>query len=533
MRNNYAILILFFLSLQFFFSNTIYSKPAYKEVTILGLRVFEKNAIIKRFKLQRLKKNRKHFRILTWRINRYYHRKGYLLARTYLVEETADTLKFYIDEGRLGKVIYLGLGSVDTLKIKYDFSLKKRTYNKLIIDSEVRRLKKKYNFKDVHVEIIPVKNYDESLFQLDREFNFPFVGPSQLPFFDKYGHRYDLEIHFLKKSGASEGFSYGFKTSYSKGLIPRAQYVFPNLFAVNDKLLIGSSFGIFYGLDLNFKEKPYWTFVEAHTRYHFPPTLKDIFTPRIKASGYRSRSSRQDIGLSKYEYLKLDGTLSPGITLLRQLKLFFGYGGEKVFIYESEANPDATYIANVEEHVDYWNYFEFETAVNFKLWTLKRTIQRRVNVIYKIYLNGETFNELFLRGKFDYEFKNFDVYDFAFEYARVWDSPPFYHEVSVDNSCFKGFMGKSFHSRHLLRVGNEYRFSVYRDYIFTGLFCDGVWFKGSGYDLYGDQYGIVAGIAGHIIYLDQFEFNIYFGRDYLFSTEESQNNIYLKFRKKW
>ena len=69
--------------------------------------------------------------------------------------------------------------------------------------------------------------------------------------------------------------------------------------------------------------------------------------------------------------------------------------------------------------------------------------------------------------------------------------------------------------------------------LYLGLFLDLVRFKGSGYDLSGYQHGIAAGIAGHIIFLDQFEFNIFFGKDYLYSTGESQYNIYMNARKKW
>ena len=119
------------------------------------------------------------------------------------------------------------------------------------------------------------------------------------------------------------------------------------------------------------------------------------------------------------------------------------------------------------------------------------------------------------------------------DYTKILKHPPFYHEEGVSNSRFRGFMGDSYHSRKLIiRTSNEYMISIYRDFIYGGLFLDMTHFKGSGYDLSGNQYGFVTGISGHFIFLDHFEFNIYYGRDYLFSTNETNPNIYFELQKK-
>ena len=45
--------------------------------------------------------------------------------------------------------------------------------------------------------------------------------------------------------------------------------------------------------------------------------------------------------------------------------------------------------------------------------------------------------------------------------------------------------------------------------------------------------GLAAGLAGHFLVFDQFEFNIYYGPDYLFSDGSSQMNLSFDLRKKW
>lgn len=505
-----------------------------KDIYISGLKIYNERDIIKRFRLDRLAAGRNHFRRIEWKINSFYHQSGYLLARVYLIRETDSELYLFIDEGLLEKVVFYGLNSIDTLKIKYNFRLKYKIYNKFAVDRETEKLKKKYGFKKVYAILKPTRNYEDSLFQLDREFDIPIIGPSQLPSFKKYGSRFMLEIHCVRHSRDSVGFSYGFKTSYTKGLIPYLRYQYPSIFFADDKFEIGGSIGLFYGLDLNFSERPKWTFMEIYSRYYFPPTLKEYFTPRVSAKGYRSRTSRIDIGLSRYDYLMVDGVLSPGITLFRSLKIYTGYGGEKVYIFESEKEPDAAYMVDINEHVDFWNFIEFETGLDIIPWTLKMTIQKVFRISYRYYFNNNAvFHDLTINGSEAIELKNFDIYNLDMEYKRVWNNPPFYHEEPVDSSEFKGFMGKSYYSRNIFKISNEYRISLYRDFLFLGFFIDISCFEGSGYDLEGVQYGVVSGVGGHIIFLDQFEANLYFGKDLLFSKEESQYNIYASVHKKW
>jgi hypothetical protein len=131
------------------------------------------------------------------------------------------------------------------------------------------------------------------------------------------------------------------------------------------------------------------------------------------------------------------------------------------------------------------------------------------------------------------ERENFDMLSIKTNNVLLSHSAPFYYEESVESQTFKGFQGKSYHTKKITRLSASYRFSLYRDYLFAGIFTDGTVFEGSGYDLSGIQKGIAGGVSGHVIFLDQFEFNIYWGKDYLFENSESNYNIFFDFEKKW
>ncbi len=296
---------------------------------------------------------------------------------------------------------------------------------------------------------------------------------------------------------------------------------------------VGASTGIYYGLDLNFAGLPQIKFMEAHSKYNFTPTLQDYFVPVLKGSVYNSRASRTDLGLRSYNYTLVRATGDPGIVLLKKLKLYAGYGGEKAYIFDSSVDPESTRHVSIERGTDYWSIFEAEAVLDLIPWTLKSTLERKFVLTYNYYFNGISFNELTFKGDANFEFENFNLYDFHVDTSKLWGDVPFYHEVGVDGEYFKGLLGKSYHTHRIVRLSNEYRISLYRDFIFGGVFADGTWFRGSGYDLNGGQYAGVSGISGHFLILDQFEFNIYYGKDYLLPEKTSQMNLYFNLKKKW
>lgn len=522
------------LLLSFIFNTPCSAVQKYKEVNIHGLKINNEQFLKTYLDLERLSTQKKHFKTTAKKINRFYHLGGFILAKTYLIEETPEKLTLLVDEGRLQRIVFLGLNSIDTLRMKYYFHLPKRIYNINTVQNETQRLKKEYKYKDVEFSLKPAEKGDLAFFQLDKEFDLPLLGKARLPFFGEITSRYNLEIIFVSKPlSESDTLSYGLRTSYKKGFIPEIEYYIPSFFMKKDSLTIGSSTGILYGFDFKFNELPKWTFLEAHSDYNFPPAFEDYFTPMASVSAHLSRASRTDIGLSSYNFLILDGILAPGITLLRKLKIYAGAGGEKAHIFEPDIDKDSRYQVDIEKHTETWGLVRLRTSADLRILKLKRTRKLQIEEAYDYYFNGDNiFNKLNIEMNGIIDFKNLDSFCYAIEYDRIWNKPPFYHEISVANSNFKGFMGDSYYSRNMIRSANEYMISVYKDLYYLGFFTDLVYFEGSGYDLTGYQEGIVAGIAGHVIFLDQFELNLFLGRDYLFSTEESQYNIYFHMYKK-
>lgn len=530
-----ALFLVLYLSLP---QSPALSARRYKEVEIKGLIIHSEQYLLIHLNLTKLKSGRPHFKETAKKIDRFYRTGGYVLAKTFLVEETKYKLTLFVDEGRLGAVVFKNLNTIQTLRMRYEFELKHKIYNKYVIKKELKRLEEKYGYKNIISKTKRAKKYEEAFIQLDDEFDIPVLGRTSLPFFEKHGYRYNLYLYFKKGSkGKKEekALELDIKTSYSKGFIPEVEYTHPSLFQKKDELITGASMGIrygYYGLDLDLERAPEWTFMEARSDYHFAPAFKKYFTPLIRLSVENSRSSRNDLGLDRYKFLVMNATLAPGITLLKKLKIYAGIGGERVNILDPETDPDADNPVTIEKEKDNWAFFESRITYNLT-WLPGSGSDKKIEITYRYYLNSHDFHILKANGDADYGIGGLSIYTVAVDFLKTWQDSPFYHQDSVSDSAFRGFMGDDYYSDTTARNSHEIKTSLYRAFIYGGVFTDLVWFEGSGYDVSGNQYGFVSGISGHLIFLDQFEFNIYWGRDYIYPEKKSRYNVYMKLHKKW
>jgi hypothetical protein len=258
------------------------------------------------------------------------------------------------------------------------------------------------------------------------------------------------------------------------------------------------------GLDREFDTPPRWTFMELSSQYTLPPFLETHFTPSISGYVYRSWASREDLGLSQYEYLILRGTLAPGVTLFEQFRLNVGYGIERVYLYKSKTVEGVSPRIETVDTTDDWTFIEARMNIDLFPALFRNFTDRFAYVTYRYYMNEVSFHRFTVHANFEIERENFDILSIKTNNVLLSHSAPFYYEESVEGQTFKGFQGKSYHTKKIARLSGSYRFSLYRDYLFAGIFTDGTVFQGSGYDLSGIQKGIAGGISGHVIFLDQF-----------------------------
>ncbi|HQL83771.1 MAG TPA: hypothetical protein PK307_16340, partial [Spirochaetota bacterium] len=480
-------------------------------------------------------------------------------------------------------------------------------FNINTVTENIEKLKKGKRWKEITYELKPVREYNTSLFQLDRELNLPLIGKKQLPIFDKYPPRFDLVVIFsksnipdsidddspdsnrkadldkaIRQKEETKGkklilnkFDYGLKLHFYKGFIPYLKYYQLGLLSKSDFLMAETSLGVMYGIDSKFNKPPRITYYNLNTNYFFPPTFKDFFTPHLKFDLFYSKSARPDLGLQEYNFLILNGMLAPGITLLRKFNIYTGFGVETAFLFKNKAfdlsllqktiefmsltiNPYPLFSGKIKQddirnyrdlmeakfgkdewRTDVYNYLEAGIIYDFSkrgrsVYELRKNrLKKEIALVYNFYFLEKTFNQLRLLGYFDHEFKDRSIYSGAISYQLTFYNPPFYQEGSVSGPAFKGFYGMSYFSKNVLAVSNEYRISVYRDFLYIGAYFDMTLFDGSKRDLTGAQFGFVGGPTIRVLLLDHFELYLQYGWDYLLSTKKNHGYLYFNIYNKW
>src|SRR5512140_495958 len=73
------------------------------------------------------------------RLRRFLHKAGYSLA-TVQAQVQGDQIAVQIDEGRLDKVIFLGGGAFETLRLRLDLHLHQDVFNKPELERQLKGL---------------------------------------------------------------------------------------------------------------------------------------------------------------------------------------------------------------------------------------------------------------------------------------------------------------------------------------------------------------------------------------------------------
>ncbi len=531
---NFRFLILFILLLS---SGKAWpdEKPL-KKIELEGLKVYTEEALLKNLKISKIITPDLRLDGVVSKISRYYHDQGYLLIKIYIIENSPERLYLYIDEGRLDRIVFHRLNTLNLIKMKYRYSFYKNIFNQKRLEKIIQRLKEREGYDLVRYNIIPSRSFDSSLFQLDRELNIPVIGVWQIPFFEKYKNRFYIDFQLEKSSPGKDGgkklVEYDLTSSYAKGLIPGVKYYRTNLLDTGDKFKAAADIGIMYGFDRKFNEYPRMTFFQTEVSYQVSPIM-DIFTPLVKNILYRSDYSRKDIGISSYKSWLVKSLLAPGFTFLKNLEIYSGAGVENAIIWGIDYMPGRDYRPEIISEKNNYPYFETGFELSRNPHNEFDILKQKINFIYTHYYYVKFFNLFEAKAVYDHEFDYYNIYSIKFSYKKLWGNVPFYHEESVTSQTFKGFMGQSYYSRHLSSMSNEIFTSIYREFMYLGIYFDTVAFMGSGYDLSGIKYGIAGGPGFKVLLLDHFEGYIYFGRDLLLGTGLSHNNLNFGLNKKW
>lgn len=507
----------------------------FKKLTLQGTIIFEEQKVIEGAGLTRLLKKEREPSSVARAIRMFYRSRGYDLVTAYIVHDTPHALVIFIDEGRLGKIVFLNINTLDFIRIRYEFRLEGKIFNRYHVKRELAALEKKYRFKHVSYRLREIKNYDRSFFQIDRDLNIPVIISQFIPYLETYAPRYIMEVMIdkgRKGTPSNYGFKIGIKANRGSGFMPQIRYHHNSLIGRGDSLKTKFTTGVMYGLNFKFDTPPEVNWFDFEGKYRFPPLLKKIFTPVTGFKIYHSNQERIDIDLAQFRYTRYRVTAAPGITLLKKLLISAGFGYEYINHYTSIPKENAPVPPGIPSSEHYFiinTEISLETIPFFK-W---KTTHKSFTINYDAYMDHVTFHRIRITGLAGFALSRQDQLSLKLNYSLNEGSVPLVYEYRVSNDFFKGFQGRGYYSNRTGAVSLEYSFSIYRDFIYTGLFGEATIFRATGRDLSGLNGGIIGGISFRLLLFDQFESVIYLGQDWLVATDKTQFNGYFSLTKKW
>src|SRR5712692_750020 len=107
-------------------------------------------------------------RAVAARLQKFLHDSGYVLA-TVRARAEGGQIVVDVDEGRLDKIIFLGGGAFETLRLRLELNLRDGIFNKPELERQLRALGRRLGLGEFAYEVVPVRYVEPSRLQLDLE----------------------------------------------------------------------------------------------------------------------------------------------------------------------------------------------------------------------------------------------------------------------------------------------------------------------------------------------------------------------------
>ncbi|MBN2496990.1 MAG: hypothetical protein JXR96_20530 [Deltaproteobacteria bacterium] len=444
------------------------------------------------------------------KLRRFLKKAGYVLARVQ-VKRRPDHLLVKIDEGRVEKIVFVGVGTLKALRLKLDLSLPHHVFNKPYLQRQLARLGSKYGLKGVRYRLVPVEDRGRK-----------HLGPQIGELGNITGHavippkcRYELRIHL---SGAEwdVGLDLDMGYDFPDGMEFGTRYRGASLIFDDDRWQLGARLGlkIRYGID---DDDAYLALSRAagEVRYYTPALVGKGLRPWLWLRTDLVSRQRKDLMLEIYYAEHLEGSLNIGYEIMRGLMASIGGGAEEMFVFgiEGAGEPpqDAydggswfrpflggrlEFVFNTEEiRRDRWHRLLVEAR---HYWV---DADRSLGVMHYEYgvVLGFGWHDLLLGSRG----------------AWLWGDAHFDDEEPVGGRYVRGVFGDRFHVHRVANAAIEFRFSLVRDLFKLSLYHDLAFFGELMRDVDPVQevfrVANSGGMGFHALILDLFQLDLYYG----------------------
>jgi hypothetical protein len=445
------------------------------------------------------------------RLRRFLRRAGYSLA-TVRAHVEGGRIIVDIDEGRLDKVIFLGGGAFETLRLRLDLHLDHDVFNKFELERQLRGLAHRLGLADFAYEVVPVPDVPAPRLSLDEvepldELSFGVVRPGR-----------PYELHILVQPGV-----------FRAGISPELQV----------DSLEGGGFGATYnGGRLIFREDRFrlggriagalrerldnsgtsFVFTRAIGDFaYFAPPIWPWLRPAIRARADLSARQRPDLQLESFEFATLEGGVDIVFHPHPAFRSRVGGGVERRMLYGLQgvgsAPPPPSLPASVAQNRP---YAEASLDLTFDSRSLRRDQHHFLGLQARAYGKPDANSKgaLHLSGRYQkiLHLGWHELWVEATGFSRT-GAILFPEEASIGGGDeLRGPFGSDY-ARRLGALDLELRFSLLRDIFKLGIFHNAVAYGmiDRAADKETPKLADAMGLGVHALLIDEFQLDAWFG----------------------
>lgn len=446
-------------------------------------------------------------RMVATRLSSFLHRAGYALAAVRARVE-GEQIIVDVDEGRLDKIIFLGAGAFETLRLRLDLHIAQDVFNQPELERQLRSLARRLGLGDFAYEIVPVANVNAPAVQLDEidpleRMSFGFVRPGR-----------PYELHILVQPGKFRpGLSPELEIDSVEGGAIGATWHSGRLFFQDDRWELGGRIAGALRQKLDGGNSRFaFTRAVGELRYELPP-LAGVLRPSVRFGAGLSDRQRPDLRLESFYFATLEAGFHLIFTPIPYVRSSLGAGVERRLLFSVEPASgsafDSSYaFANTRQ------YAEASLELTFDPDSLRRDRHHGIGADARVYgpPHPGQLGALHVTGWYQKMF--------PFGWNEMWvelhgmsrTGFVLFPEEGSIVGALRGPFGDQY-ARRWAGLQLEYRYSLLRDVFKIGLFHNlaGYGAIDRATDAEKLTFANGLGLGAHALLIDEFQLDAWYG----------------------
>jgi hypothetical protein len=446
------------------------------------------------------------------RLRRFLHRAGYALA-TVRAHVEGEQIVVQIDEGRLDKIIFLGGGAFEQLRLHVDLHLHDEVFNKPELERQLKGLAQRLGLSEFAYEVVPVAGVESSqvpLADVDplEELSFGLVRPGR-----------PYELHILVQPGLFRpGLSPELEIDSLEGGGLGAIYHSGRLLLREDRFQLGGRVAgaLRQKLD-NTGSRFMFTRALGEGMYEAPP-LWGVLRPSLRGRTDLTDRQRPDLRLESFKFAKLEAAAELLFLPVPHLRASVGAGVERRLLFALEPVTGQSTPTPLTNLAHTRNFAEAALRLTFDPESIRLDRHHLLSLEARIYSAPHPGSQ----GARHFVARWQKM--FALGWNELWFGAMgisrtgfvlFPEEESIGGDPLRGPFGAEY-TRRLAAFQVEFRYSLLRDVLKLGVFHNAVVYGAIDRVTQAESRALADsfGLGAHALLIDEFELDADFGVGY-------------------